>query len=271
MKIYFNRSPLMAQAQAYSLKLRVDPSLQEIEVVIATRLRSAECQGIAFAIDGVDYFELDRTVIRFKDLQAMRAWGDRQVFSCSYEWRMGRWLAPFPQYTYSLPFRFTAFEMSQMFKLGKENSMVTLNVPFADSSFGECFLTVNLHPNLGGLVVEGLPASDILNSDSDTHEVTRESLFPSVRLIAPAVARASEPLAFSIQVVDGSGNPLTHDAEIFLESVNGYCPKPRVRTQRGKAQVRVLPLGLDAGDTVRLKAGFKFFPALVDAQVTLTQ
>lgn len=270
MKIYINRSRYMAQAQAYALKLRVDPAKQEVEAVIGTLLRRGEDQQAAFAVDGVDYFELDRTVIRVSELRVSRNWSDRQVFSCSYEWRLGRWLAPFPNYTYTLPFRFTAFEMNQMFKLGKENSMVAFNVPFADSTFEECFLTLNLHPTLGGLLVEGVPSSDVLSLGYDTHEVTREMVFPSVQVKAPDVAHVGQPVAFSLQVVDALGHPLAHDAEIHLEAVNGYCPKPRVRTYQGAAQAVVLPLGLGAGDTVRLKAGFKFFPALDDAQVTLT-
>lgn len=270
MKIYINRSRYMAQAQAYGLKLRVDAEQQEVHVAIGTLLRRDPDQAPAFAIDGVDYFEIGAVTIRVKELRLTRSWSDRQVFGCSYEWARGKWLAPFPQYIYSMPFRFTAFEMNQMFKLGKENSLVALNVPFADSTFEECFLTVNLHPTLGGILVEGVASSDILNLGYDTHEVTREMVFPSVKVMAPALAPAGQPLAFSLQLVDGIGHPLAHDAEIHLEAVNGYCPKPRVRTHQGAAQAVVLPLGLGAGDTVRLKAGFKFFPALDDAQVTLT-
>jgi hypothetical protein len=271
MQIYLNRSRHLAQAPAYSLRLQIDPVAQEVGVLIATRLRQTESQSAAFAIDGVDYFELARTVIRTRKLRASRGWSDRQVFACSYEWKLGRWLSPLPQHVYTLPFRFTAFEINQMYRLGTENSLVALNVPFADSAFEDCFLTVNLHPTLGGLVVDGAPTSDILNLGYDSHEVTRETVFPSVQVKAPDAARVGEPIVFTLQVVDAQGNSLAHCAEVHLEAVNGYCPKPRVRAHQGVAQARVLPLGLDAGDTVRLKAGFKFFPALGDAQVVLTQ
>ncbi len=271
MKIYVSRSRFMSQAKAYAIKLHIDAQKQEVRAVIGTQLRRVEDQSAAFSVDDVDYFELSSTVIRVFELRASRNWSDRQVFSCSYDWKLGRWLAPFPQYVYSRPFRFTAYEMNQMFKVGQENSLVSLNVPFADSAFDDCFLTVNLHPTLGGIVVEGVSSSDILNLGDDTHDVTRERVFPSVKVSAPLIARVGQPLAFSLQVVDGVGQPLDHDAEVHLEAVNGYCPKPRVRTHQGTAQAVVLPLGLEAGDTVRLKAGFKFFTALSEAQVTLTQ
>ena len=271
MKIYICRSRFMSQAQAYAIKLHIDNQKREVRAVIGTRLRRTDDQSAAFMVDDVDYFELASTVIRVSELRASRNWSDRQVFSCAYDWKLGRWLAPFPQYVYSQPFRFTAYEMNQMFKVGQENSLIALNVPFADSAFDDCFLTVNLHPTLGGIVVDGEASSDILNLGYDTHDETREMVFPSVQVSAPLVARVGQPLAFSLQVVDGTGHPLPRDAEVHLESVNGYCPKPRVRTYQGTAQAVVLPLGLEAGDTVRLKAGFKFFPALGEAQVTLTQ
>lgn len=271
MKVYLCRSRFMSRAQAYAIKLHIDATRQEVQVAIGTQLRRVEDQPAAFSVDDVDYFELASTVIRVSELQASRNWSDRQVFSCSYDWKLGRWLAPFPQYVYSLPFRFTAYEMNQMFKVGQENSLVALNVPFADSAFDECFLTVNLHPSLGGILVEGAASSDVLNLGYETPDVNREMVFPSVQVTAPALARVGQPLAFSLQVVDGVGHPLAHDTEIYLEAVNGYCPKPRVRTHQGVAQAQVLPLGLEVGDTVRLKAGFKFFPALAEARVTLTQ
>jgi hypothetical protein len=271
MKIYISRSRFMSQAQAYAIKLHIDAMKQEVQVVIGTLLRRVEDQPAAFSVDGVDYFDLSSTVIRVSELRASRNWSDRQVFSCAYDWKLGRWLAPFPQYVYSRPFRFTAYEMNQMFKVGQENSLIALNVPFADSAFDDCFLTVNLHPTLGGIVVEGEASADILNLGCDTHDETREMVFPSVQVSAPLVARVGQPLAFSLQVVDGAGHPLPRDAEVHLESVNGYCTKPRVCTYQGAGQAVVLPLGLEAGDIVRLKAGFKFFPALGEAQVTLTQ
>jgi len=271
MKIYISRSRFMSQAQAYAIKLYIDAKKQEVQAVIGTQLRRVEDQPAAFSVDGVDYFDISSMVIRVSELRASRNWSGRQVFSCAYDWKLGRWLAPFPQYVYSRPFRFTAYEMNQMFKVGQENSLIAFNVPFADSAFADCFLTVNLHPTLGGIVVDGDASSDILDLGYDHHDETREMVFPSVHVSAPLVAQVGQPLTFSLQVVDGAGHPLPHDAEIHLEAVNGYCPKPRVRTHQGTAHAVVLPLGLEAGDVVRLKAGFKFFPALGEAQVTLTQ
>ena len=75
---------------------------------------------------------------------------------------------------------------------------------------------------------------------------------------------------FTVQMLDGIGDVSTRDAEVFLESVNGYLPISRRQTQGGTTTATVLTTGLAAGDTVRLKAGFKFYPGCTDAQVTLS-
>lgn len=270
MKAYINRSGYMSQAQDYALKVLVDVALEEVTVIFATPLMKAEDHQVAFSIDGKKYFELDRLLVRTKELRLSRNWADRQVFSCSFDWKSGKLLAPFPSYTFSMPTRFTAFELIQLYKLGKENYMLSFNIPFADSTFEECFLTLNLHSSLGGYVIEGLDAQDILSLGYETHEITREMVFPSIQVSPPEVAKLDSPIEFSVQIVDGLGNPLNNDGEIYFEAINGYLPKSRKRTSQGKAIVSVLPLGLAVGDSIRLKAGFKFFPALDDAQVVIS-
>lgn len=270
MKVYINRSSYMAQAQDYALKVLVDAPQEEVTVIFATPLMKSPDHQVAFSFAGKDYFELDRLLVRTKELRLSRNWADRQVFSCSFDWRSGKWLAPFPSYTFSMPTRFTAFELIQMYKLGKENSMLSFNIPFAGSTFDECFLTLNLHTTLGGYVIEGIDAQDIQSLGYETHEITREMVFPSVKVSPPEEAKLDAPIEFSVQIVDGVGNPLTNDAEIYFEAINGYLPKSRQRTTQGKTVVKVLPLGLDVGDSVRLKAGFKFYPALDDAQVVIS-
>lgn len=270
MKAYINRSGYMSQAQDYALKVLVDCVNEEVAIIFATPLMQSVDHQAAFSIEGKDYFELDRLLVRTKELRLSRNWADRQVFSCSFDWKSGKWLAPFPSYTFSMPTRFTAFELIQMYKLGKENSMLSFNIPFADSTFEECFLTLNLHTSLGGYFIDGIDANDILSLGYETHEITREMVFPSVQVNSPEEAKLDAPIEFSVQIVDGVGNPLTNDAEVYFEAINGYLPKSRQRTTGGKAKVKVLPMGLEVGDSVRLKAGFKFYPALDDAQVVIS-
>jgi hypothetical protein len=72
-----------------------------------------------------------------------------------------------------------------------------------------------------------------------------------------------------VQVVDANDQPLARDAEIFLEAVNGYLPKTRVKTANGQASVPFMALGLVAGDSARIKAGFKYFSGASDAHIQI--
>ena len=61
-----------------------------------------------------------------------------------------------------------------------------------------------------------------------------------------------------------------HDTELYLESVNGYLPKSRVTTSGLSATVKIGALGLDAGDTVKLKVGFKRFSGRGEKVINVT-
>ena len=99
----------------------------------------------------------------------------------------------------------------------------------------------------------------------------REMVFPSVRVTADApTVKAGEPASFNLQMVDGLGNPITRDADLYLETVNGFLPVTRRTSQGGKAVATVLTTGMQAGDAVRLKVGFKFYPGAADAEVAIT-
>jgi hypothetical protein len=168
-----------------------------------------------------------------------------------------------------MPTRFSAADASRHVWNG--NFLVGLNVPFANSTFDECFVTVNLGQGACECLVDGLANEDIEESAYQFSGYVREMEFPSVRVdaVAPTV-KAGEPASFNLQMVDGLGNPIARDADLYLETVNGFLPVTRRTTQGGKAVATVLTTGMQAGDAVRLKAGFKFYPAASDAEVAIT-
>ena len=59
--------------------------------------------------------------------------------------------------------------------------------------------------------------------------------------------------------------PLRKSCEVYLEKVNGYLPKNRIiLDENGHGQFAFYPLLLETGDTMRVKAGFRFFPSKQD-------
>jgi hypothetical protein len=94
-------------------------------------------------------------------------------------------------------------------------------------------------------------------------------LLPGVQVSAPASCTANGQVDVHLQVVDANDQPLERDAEIFLETVNGYLPKTRIKTVNGQAIVPFQALGLNDGDSARVKAGFKYFSGASDASIQI--
>ncbi|EME69934.1 hypothetical protein H261_11034 [Paramagnetospirillum caucaseum] len=132
-----------------------------------------------------------------------------------------------------------------------------LYVPEKGCSFTDCAL----HAFIGS----DYPLITNVEMVARTADEIRASAMPGLKLSGPS---GISPEAYAlIQVVatnaDGSIRD-TVSSTVFLEEVNGYLPKRRVDLVNGVGQFRVGALGLVSGDTVRVKAGFRFYTGLAD-------
>ena len=80
-------------------------------------------------------------------------------------------------------------------------------------------------------------------------------------------------VTFDIQLVrEWYGDDVHTPAEVYLEAVNGYLPKTRLMLdEHGHATFKFKALGLDAGDEMRVKAGFCFMPGITEAAVRIIE
>jgi hypothetical protein len=268
MKLYIVKNSGLAAAPGYNISLVVDRAAETVKATLALRvLQNAE--PVIKDEPSFSYVEKDSVLFSTRDLRVGRDWSERQTYLAGFDWSAGRFRSPVPLSTFTMPTRFSARDASRHVWNG--NFLVGLNVPFANSTFDECFITVNLGATACACSVDGLANEDIEESSYQHSGYVREMVFPSVKVsaVSPTV-KAGEPASFNLQMVDGLGNPMTRDAELYLETVNGFLPVTRRITQDGKAVATVLTMGMQAGDVVRLKAGFKFYPAADDAEVAIT-
>lgn len=268
MKVFLVRAGKLSTALDYGIHIKVDKTAERVLMRFGLRHRPDSGNDPDFFVGDVSYQAIAEQSFNYRELKLTRGWSDRQTFMTGYRWAEKRLIDPMPLYVYTLSTRFTAPEASGHVWNG--NFLTGFNVPFADSSFEECFVTVNLHPTLGGCLVEGVNPEDVEQTDYQSSAQVREMQFPDLKVIAPASVTAGDQAVFTVQMLDGLGDASTRDAELYLESVNGYLPVTRRRTQGGTATAAIITTGLQPGDTVRLKAGFKFYPGCADAQVTLT-
>jgi hypothetical protein len=203
-------------------------------------------------------------------LKRSTGWADRQAWHLTFRWDVRSFTDPIPLYTYSMATKMSAPELSRT--TYQNNLSVGFVVPFSDSAFEDCAVTVNINPdvNKGDCVVMGVDASEIERTDYSASAQVRELiLLPGVQISAPTSCTPDGQVNVQVQVLDANDMPIDHDAEIFLEAVNGYLPKTRIKTVNGQASVPFMALGLVAGDSARVKAGFKYFSGASDVSIQI--
>jgi hypothetical protein len=275
MKVYITRPPAYASSPDHVVRVSVDSTrkLVGVEMCIVfspnpsepvpddeTVLQSDEKFYKVIAVSEFDYELLKKST----------GWADRQAWHLTFRWDVRSFTDPIPLYTYSMATKMSAPELSRT--TYQNNLSVGFVVPFADSPFEECAVTVNINPdvNKGDCVVLGVEASDIERTDYSASAQVRELiLLPGVQVSAPASCTSNGQVDVHLQVVDANDQPIERDAEIFLETVNGYLPKTRIKTVNGQAIVPFLALGLNDGDSARVKAGFKYFSGASDAAIQI--
>jgi len=269
MKVYLVKNSHGPQAGVMSVRLTVDLAQEKIvcDLLYSTPVDERNPPEPIY-IDGTAWYLVDTAVIDFTAIKNRREFADRTSFMLSIDWAKSKWSQPIPLYAVSIDNKMTAHELvaaNMLLPL-----VIGFNVPFEDCSFSECDVTVNLFPQTGKCFVYGLSPQDVIESPYSSSGLVREMvIFPGLSVSGPDVAPAGSDVEFQVQVTDAQGAPVTKDATLYLESVNGILPKNRVRTVGGLASVKVMTTGLSAGDTVRLKAGFKFYSGAADKKVTL--
>jgi hypothetical protein len=106
------------------------------------------------------------------------------------------------------------------------------------------------------------------NFPSRTHSLLRTDL---VVEDFTGVVFPDESVTFDVQLVrEWYGDEIHSPAEIYLECVNGYLPKTRIRLdENGHGTFRFISLGLEKGDIMKVKAGFRFMTNSAEADIAI--
>ena len=149
----------------------------------------------------------------------------------------------------------------RLLQLKKVNCALQIYVPFGSCDFSNCSFSLALHPDFGviGNMDPGAEVTfaDVLKGASRA--------FPKLAISGPTEVAIDGSALLTLSLKTSSGT-LIKDAspQVYLEQTAGYMPKCRVVPQDGKAQFKVMALGLDVGDTIRVKAGFRHYGGLAE-------
>jgi hypothetical protein len=140
------------------------------------------------------------------------------------------------------------------YRKGALHSAIHLYVPHKHAQLDACAMHIWTHPAYPLLIDRPVVEQAV--------EATRQSVLPALSMTGP---ERLTPDGYATVTVNAS----VSDARgtLYLEGVNGYLPKRRIQMSGGTASFRIGALGLEPGDEVRVKVGFKYFTGLDDITI----
>ncbi len=207
---------------------------------------------------------IDSVVVNIIDLRKRYDWCDHQTYFVAVH--AGAFLSVFALYPETLHNRETAVEYAQRLK---RNLLVGINVPFATASDDELFITVNLNAQATDANIQVDEHCALVWSEAASSGAVRTMAFPFIHVQAPVSVPVGGNTSIELRIEDVSGQLLDQEAVVYLEAVSGLVPFARVRANHGLATVPVSAAGMSAGDEIRVKFGWKFFPGAEDARIAV--
>jgi hypothetical protein len=256
MKVIAVRNPLLHSYAFHQLHITHDKSNRSL--IVRYRLaRTSQSEDLPV-------FDAEEKVVRV-DLSALRNrpdWCDHQCYFLALK---DERLGPlFSLFVATMPARLAATEFATM---SQQSLVIGINVPFADATDDELFLTVNMNQRCSDTDIELDGDLSLEWSQAASSGAHRTLLLPHLRLSAPPTIAADGQATITIQLEDVAEEPIQRQATIYLEAVSGVLPRARVTTLQGVATVPVFATGMSPGDQVRIKAGWKYFPGVDDVTI----
>jgi hypothetical protein len=256
MKIISTRNTNLTQA-THALRVVANAEQQTIQL----EYLNAKYEDGDFNQDNPEYSVTASSLIDVAALRSGYDWADHSVFACGYSVSPdgGTLTAPFPLLAESLLLRNDLRGLSA--KRGQTFPFLLL-VPHANCSFEELSLVCVAPATHGHVEAVG---AEVVEQSTDSVNAMMLGLLPQVSLSAQP-AQAGDVIDVEATV---TGIESDKEVTVYFESVGGAVVTQRVQTVGGIARAKVLTAGLSSGDSVRVKAGFKFFPSKSDITIQL--
>lgn len=158
----------------------------------------------------------------------------------------------------------------------QETNLMILCVPFAGESFESCSIILKYNGALGCVhnlaSPYDMPPVSIGWGSYDMEAVFGvKALLPSLRLLGPDTIAAGQSAAFTVELFERNTGALITDSSprIYLEASAGYLAQRQVYIAGGSATAGLTALGLEAGETIKLKVGWRHFSGAAEKIVTV--
>lgn len=196
----------------------------------------------------------------YSDLSVLPTWADRCVLLAGAGART--WINV-TQQTHISKERPAQF----IFRSGLESdplkSRVMLFVPLKSSTFDECAVHILTEHKDYPHLFNGVPVAREQTSPIGA----QVQAMPHLVINADHQIQIGATAEIAITMVDADGLLIERDCELYLESIGGSLVSERVHVSKGIGSARVVAIGSQPGDTIRLKAGWRYWTG--DAEHTM--
>lgn len=182
---------------------------------------------------------------RLDDLRQRNDWQDRTIYSLGLDGTV---------YPVRAATAFSHESEGQHMSHARPDHWLRLLLPDTECTFEDCVITVRQPEE-----VQVSANVDLVSAPADNPDEPGRAILPKLKLSGPDNVPAGETIVMTVRLLMDDGSVYAGLTDVYLETINGYLPKPRVRVGGETVTFKVMPLGLDAGDTVRVKAGFRYF------------
>jgi hypothetical protein len=147
-----------------------------------------------------------------------------------------------------------------------EKNVGQIYIPFKDSSDDEYAIRLNIKEEDVSKLLEFVPnANEVENAEEAFKEFYYQN---SPRLKIVSTSSAGDWTKIKVQLTLGGNDVSKSDVRIFAKSSSGYISNREVYTDAsGIAEFKVLPYGLEQGDSMKAEFGFKYVSNIVSKDV----
>ncbi len=250
------------QGRPRHIALHIEP--QRLEIIIAQETgEKDDC-----ALDGASLHEgfaglnLKEPLhfrIGIEELWRHRQWKDASVWCLKKSVDAYDSLCLYNLLAETLPARKTFRDAGGI--LGLE-SFIAVFVPYAEADFSDIHYRVLLSDK-GERLVANIP---IVEKGRDFLDTCFEELLPTLSISGPDSLNPDAQGEYTLRAFL-NGQVCEQPLDVELEHVNGYLPKTRVRVRDGEGTFRACALGLLPGDTLKIKAGFRYRASVAEKKI----
>jgi hypothetical protein len=171
--------------------------------------------------------------------------------------RDGKFLAPYNRTLETLP---TRAHRNTVYQTHQANSVLTICQPYADSPLEDCTVFVKYAEQAGYRHNFGQTIPRVQGTPSPA------DVFAELRVTGPETIVPSDTVTVTVEVLA----PITREVDtrcnstLYLEDVDGYAPSLRVKVTDGVGSFRASADGLQPGDRMRIKVGWRNWPGEVE-------